>query len=569
MNLLGFGSKFCPRPNEPSRAVYEASISSFVRRFLVKDFFKNICQNDDNRDFDPRFRVVSDWSPPYNSELALHVKRMVYNFTPTLFARSSLQKSCQISIRLKNLLSNKFIKIVQSDKNLGLCVMSIERYHEMVQTHLNDAAHYLCLGSVTNNLLWNHTFDGVLKKHFQLLSKFSWFFPEKTQIFKFLQASQQKLPAFHILPKLHKKSSTITSRPIVGAVSWITTNWAVYLCSVFEVISCPFVLKNSFSLIEKLESFEVLEDDILVTADVSSLYTMMSLSRLYDCLKEKNVDSFHLEIIRFICDNNFFLYGFDVYRQLDGIAMGFNAAVHCANVYLDSFDRKFAPMFRYYGRYIDDLFFIFRGTPANLDEVCLLMNSEIPGIKLTFTRSISTVDFLDLTIFKNNHLIAFRTFQKPLNIYQYLPPTTFHSPACIAGFIKGELIRFIRTNTLLVDRQYFSFRFRERLLARGYSKRYLEKIFNSVSIFLRPLVKRVRADQSLTPLIIPWFPNDITRKLQKFIHLLNLKFSIFSSDFKFVLAFSRNPSLLQLCSRSRISRDQATLLEDPGRVQPD
>jgi hypothetical protein len=194
------------------------------------------------------------------------------------------------------------------------------------------------------------------------------------------------------------------------------------------------------------------------------------------------------------------------------------------------------------------------------------MNSEILGIKLIFSHSRSTVDFLDLTIFKHDHRIAFRTFQKPLNIYQYLPPVSCHPPACIAGFIKGELIRFVRTNTLLEDRQYFCFRFRERLLARGYSKRFLDRIFASISIFYRPLVKTLRENCSLIALTIPWFPNEITQKLKKLICFLNTTFSLYNIDFKFILSFSRNPNLLQLCSRSNISADQVLLLEGQGRV---
>ena len=562
MSLLGLGSKFCPKPVEPPHLVYSEAIATFSRRLLIRDFFSHICPENDDNEFDARFQTVSTWLPNFNTDLAVSTKRYIFNFTkPLLFKYSPLKTRSYLELRLKKLLSNEFIKIVQSDKNLGLVALTIEQYHTMVLTHLNDSDHYICFGRLLDNPFWFDTLQRVLNVHLTLLNEFYRQYPEKKQILKFLRSSKQKLPVFHVLPKLHKRSTTITSRPIIGAVKWITTNWAIYLCSVLEKVSCSFVLKNSVSLIEKLENFSILESDYLLSADVSSLYTMMSLPRLFDCLESRGIPPFEVEIVRFICNNNFFCYGSQVYKQLDGIAMGFNAAVHCANIYLDSFDHCFAPKFLFYGRYIDDIFAIFRGSRADLELICLNMNRFIEGIKLTFNHSVSSVDFLDLTIFKFEHKIAFRTFQKPLNIYQYLPPVSCHPPACISGFIKGELVRFVRTNTHLDDRRRLCLLFRSRLLARGYSKSYLDRIFRSISLANRFLAKPPSVNQFLIPLVIPWFPNDITFSLRKLIRFLNSHFSESDSGFKFILAFKRNPSLLQLSTRSNISPEQEALLD--------
>ncbi|KAI9216254.1 hypothetical protein BC828DRAFT_334279, partial [Blastocladiella britannica] len=58
-----------------------------------------------------------------------------------------------------------------------------------------------------------------------------------------------------------------------------------------------------------------------------------------------------------------------------------------------------------------------------------------------------------------------------LNTYQYIPPFSNHPPAVFKGFIKGELIRYIRTNTCRQDFDTIKSRFMDRLTARGYSKR--------------------------------------------------------------------------------------------------
>lgn len=567
---LGFGYKFCPFPREPPRSIYEQAFSTFIRRFRIFDFFSNIAVETTSRDYDPRFKTPSLWMPPGNTEPANYICKFISNFKNVILSkRSVLKRESHLSLCLKKLRSNKFIKIVQTDKNLGLCVLSIERYHELVFDHLNDTSHYLLIG-IVSGYSWQFIFPVIIQEHEKLLSEFAKRRPNKTQVFKFLCSSEKILPQFHVLPKLHKKSTNMTSRPIIGAVRWITTNWSIYLCSVLEKMTCDFVLKNSFTLIEKLEDFEVLDSDFLVTADVTSLYTLMSLSRLYSCLQEKGLPEFETNLIRFICKNNYFVYGSAVFKQLDGIAMGFNAAVHCANIYLDSLDWKFAPFCLFYGRYIDDIFMVFRGSEIQLEELFESMNCFIKDIHLNFSYSRNSVDFLDLTIFKNAGKIAFTTFQKSMNIYQYLPPFSVHSPACISGFVKGEVIRYVRTNTLLSDRLFLIELFRNRLLARGYSRKFLNRVFNSVSVYSRSLVKNDRKSVKLIPLILPYFPNIITVEVKKFVHDLNSKFMDFDSSVQFIVAFSRNPNILQLSSRSNISREQELLMTekeenfDPG-----
>lgn len=54
---------------------------------------------------------------------------------------------------------------------------------------------------------------------------------------------------------------------------------------------------------------------------------------------------------------------------------------------------------------------------------------------MNVTTSTTAVAFLDLTVYKHENKIAFRTFQKELNVYQYLPRQSQHNPACIRGYI--------------------------------------------------------------------------------------------------------------------------------------
>ena len=80
------------------------------------------------------------------------------------------------------------------------------------------------------------------------------------------------------------------------------------------------------------------------------------------------------------------------------------------------------------------------------------LNTFHPNLRFTHQHSTSTIDFLDLTIYKGTgfhftNILDTKTFQKPLNLYQYLHFSSYHPRTIFKAFIKGECIRYVRTNT--------------------------------------------------------------------------------------------------------------------------
>ena len=97
-------------------------------------------------------------------------------------------------------------------------------------------------------------------------------------------------------------------------------------------------------------------------------------------------------------------------------------------------------------RYIDDIFLNWTKTKR---ELYTFLNSFHPNIRFTHEHSIN---FLDLTVFKGpqfafTNLLDTKTFQKPLNLYQYLHFSSSHPKNVFKSIIRGECIRYIRTNT--------------------------------------------------------------------------------------------------------------------------
>ena len=98
-------------------------------------------------------------------------------------------------------------------------------------------------------------------------------------------------------------------------------------------------------------------------------------------------------------------------------------------------------------------------------------------LKWTCTGFVTSLKFLDLTISIKDHEIHFKTFQKALNLYLYIPPTSAHFPDMIRGLIFGRLRCYHKHNTDIEDYYTMATLLTRRLLARGWSWAFVCPIF--------------------------------------------------------------------------------------------
>ena len=192
---------------------------------------------------------------------------------------------------------------------------------------------------------------------------------------------------------------------------------------------------------------------------------------------------------------NYFEFASVVFQQIRGTAMGAAFSPTIANIYMSVTIRRFLrtqtkqPLLL--SRYIDDMFLIWTDTKEDLELFLTDLNNFNPAIRYTSSQSQTTVDFLDLTIYKS-HLFPFtnildtKTFQKPQNLYQYLHYSSCHQPAVYKAIISGELVRYVRTNTSETNYEVMKTQFKNRLLARGYPKKLIEKVSATVRYKNRP-----------------------------------------------------------------------------------
>jgi hypothetical protein len=441
--------------------------------------------------------------------------------------------------QIDTLKNDKSIVIKPADKNLGIAIVDITWYLNQINNHLSDIKTYNYISNdklnqsnfiiqfdkdfefKSNEIFFKSViFNLIYRKYMNIIDKFRNFIDKK--LLKFLKsfASNPILPSFYLTIKVHK--IPISTRPIVASIHWITTGASAFLAyhlrNALNNDNQSFVLKDSTELIRILEKTKVSSNIILVTYDIESLYPSipldLAINNINNFLIRRNFNNnfrnFLISLLEFTLKNNYFHFNNNYYHQIKGIAMGTNAAPEIANITLNQLEIELfnnrknqnKPFPLLYKRFIDDGFLIWKNNINNNDDnndqndnsivtsIDLIdfmndFNNLHSNFKFNWKINRFSMDFLDLHIFKgnrfNNHgLLDISTHQKELNKYLYIPFSSMHTNSAKKGFIKTELIRYVRNSSSLSDFIHISKLFFNRLRARGYPPNFIKKQFKLV-----------------------------------------------------------------------------------------
>ena len=146
----------------------------------------------------------------------------------------------------------------------------------------------------------------------------------------------------------------------------------------------------------------------------------MVVTNLLICDPNPVIQLLHVHI-----NHNYFEFNEFIFQQIHGTAMGAAFSPTIANIFMSVFLRKFLQIQKkqpiLLKRYIDEALNKFNSNLNNFHE----------KIQFTTTNSDSSVNFLDLTIFKGNDfqttgILDIKTYEKPQNLYQYLEFSSIH-----------------------------------------------------------------------------------------------------------------------------------------------
>lgn len=570
--LLSLNLKFCPRPPDTTDKVVFQEIKTLARRLHIHEHFRQLpMQPNDGYDarLVPRPKASTLWRPDaHPAVLEFHAK--LADFAASVLRAAPLCRTLpdKTAQRLIHLQHRGDIIFTASDKNLGITALDTTHYHKLVMEHLSNTLVYCKIAQSD----WPNTLTRLHQQHRSLWAQLA-AMPAMPYHLTYLRQPLTMLPKFHILPKIHK-TGQLKGRPIVGAPAWYTTKWAKWLSLRLQQLSQPWRITNSTQLVQTLENMHVDDNTILFTMDVESLYTMMHADRLISIIKQStNNDMLLVNVLEFICANNYFTYNDQIYQQVDGIAMGSNASVELADLYLTFGFDDIINTGRATGqhsftvktwRYIDDVFGMFTGTLDQFHTFTAWCNQLIDNIRLTAVTSTHSVPFLDLTIYIANNTLAVRPFQKPMNTYLYLPHFSCHPPHTFASFVTAELKRFVRNSTTAEDFVAIRTAFRQRLRHRGYDKYWLDKVFAHITHSDRARLLQPPSPPStplrIMPFVLPFSRRSAVTQIARHAQTLNT----LVPTTRIVTAWRRPPNIATLLCRSSLSKAQQRALADAG-----
>ncbi|XP_072377245.1 uncharacterized protein [Diabrotica undecimpunctata] len=227
----------------------------------------------------------------------------------------------QTKLFLKN---HPEIYIVKSDKGNVTVVMYKEDYLQKTGELLNDTKYYTTLR--------RSPVCTLQQKANCLVSKLN--------IKKFIDNKKAKelkiynsiAPRFYALPKIHKP--TLSMRPIVsslcppnGPIAQLLTD---ILTNAYN-LNNNFYIKDSFDFSSFINNFQLPQNYVLVSFDVTSLFTNLPLDLIISSVEKHwneisqhtNIDLLHFKtLINFVFDSNIFIFNGVFYKQIFGSPMG-------------------------------------------------------------------------------------------------------------------------------------------------------------------------------------------------------------------------------------------------------
>ena len=142
---------------------------------------------------------------------------------------------------------------------------------------------------------------------------------------------------------------------------------------------------------------------------------------------------------------------------------------------------------------------------AQVDIFVNFANSFHPTIKFACEKSSTDTIFLDTKVYKGprfptTNILDVQTHFKPTETFQYTHFSSCHPLSVKKGFIKGEALRLLKTNSVKESFKNLKREFESRLYLRGYPQNLVRKILTEVQFSSRQSALRNKTRTSRPPL---------------------------------------------------------------------
>ena len=314
-----------------------------------------------------------------------------------------------------------------------------------------------------------------------------------------LTPNPAQIPVFYTLTKIHKP--TPVGRPIISGCDGPTERISAFVDHLIQPIAQKQAsyLKDTTDFLNFIEKTKLPKSTILVSMDVTSLYTnipqeegITTVCGAYEEFYAENppIPTRYLrEMLSLILQENSFQFNGKDYLQTHGTAMGTKMAVAFANIFMAKIEKEILrqsttkPIF--WKTFIYDIISMWNTSRDKIEDFLLKANSFHPTIK--FTAEISETALLDTKVYKGDRfnkqsILDIRMHFKTTETFQYTNFYLCHPPGVTKGFIKGEALRPLRTNSSQFTFEVNMSNFKTCLQNRDYSARIVEKHLSQIKL---------------------------------------------------------------------------------------
>ncbi|XP_055546043.1 uncharacterized protein LOC129730608 [Wyeomyia smithii] len=341
-----------------------------------------------------------------------------------------------------------------------------------------------------------------------------------------LKTTTAQCPRIYGLPKVHKPNMPL--RPVVSNIGAPSYMLSKYVGQIIQAsIKSDFNIKDSFSFCSYINSIRLPEDYVLVSFDVTSLFTSIPtymipgiiINRWQDIKQNTdiNLDLF-LEIIDFCLNGSYFSYKGKFFRQIHGTAMGNPLSPTIADLVMESLLENVArkidfpvPVLK---KYVDDL--ILALPPDRVTVVLNIFNSFNNNIQFTIElEKDRKIPFLDMVLIRQtDQTIRTEWYSKPMASGRLLD---FHSchPLHLKMNTIANFIQRVRQFTTNSPKEAANITINELLRRNHYPAALRHRLLNG-NIRNTERNTRNSSDDGGTVVYKPMlFVNDLTQRLSK------------------------------------------------------
>ena len=280
---------------------------------------------------------------------------------------------------LHQLKSNKELVITKPDKGTGVVLLDKQDYVAKMMSILNDSTKFERIGGCAEH-------DNTGKRE-RALQAFLLRLKKDNQItqevYNRIRPTGSIRPRLYGLPKVHKPHP-VPLRPILSMAGSAQHEIARWLNEILKPVLEKYskrVVKDSFTFCEVIGKCQPGEGSFMCSFDIKSLFTNIPLEKtigicldaLYrsDDITPPGVEEKVLRKLLIKCTQEVeFSFNGDMYRQVDGVAMGSPLGPVLANIFVGYCEFRIPENRwpKFYRRYVDDTFSLFcAGKPEALD----------------------------------------------------------------------------------------------------------------------------------------------------------------------------------------------------------